>query len=82
MVEVIVAGDVVVDFGDADGLQVSDGLGALALAAIVEEDDFSLWRDEHGTVALADVHEMDLEISVSLAEDSGDGEETKTQEEE
>jgi hypothetical protein len=54
----------------------------LALAAVVEEDDFSLGRNEHGTIALADVHEMDLEISVSLAEDSGDGEETKTQEEE
>ena len=56
----------VVDFSDSQLLEVRHRLVAEIQRPIVEKHRFAQWRNEERTVALTDVHKVDLELSVRL----------------
>src|SRR5258706_10667184 len=58
--------DMMVDLIYTKVLEISDRLGAVFESAAVKHDYLTLRRDQHCSVALADVHVMNLESSIGL----------------
>jgi hypothetical protein len=75
MVGVVVGEEVVVDRGDAAGLQLGLDPGAVEVLTIIEQRGLAERGDQQHPVALTDVDVVDLEFAVALGEHKGRNEE-------